>query len=92
MNCLGCYTEIKEGYCLPCRKKLFDKAKVPAVLLFDAPKADNIAYFQEHSKRLSISGVQLKYSVRLENGALKLYEQRAVYFKTNSPCKQLDQY
>ena len=79
MNCSGCYTEVKEGYCLACRKKLFDKAKVPAVLLFDAPKADNLAEYQEHSKRLSISGVQLKYSARLEEGNLKLYEKNGQY-------------
>ena len=90
MNCLGCYTEVKEGYCLACRKKLFDKAKVPAVLLFDAPKADNLAEFQEHTKRLSISGVQLKYSARLEDGNLKLYEKNGQYIlKPIPPAKQL---
>ena len=90
MNCLGCYTEVKEGYCLACRKKLFDKAKVPAVLLFDVPKADNLAEFQEHTKRLSISGVQLKYSARLEDGNLKLYEKNGQYIlKPIPPAKQL---
>lgn len=90
MNCLGCYIEVKEGYCLKCRKKLFDKAKVPAVLLFDAPKAGNLAEFQEHSKRLSISGVQLKYSVRLENGELKLYDRNGQYIlKPIPPAQQL---
>lgn len=90
MNCLGCYTEVKEGYCLKCRKKLFDKARVPAVLLFDAPKADNLAEFQEHSKRLSISGVQLKYSIWLENGELKLYDRNGQYIlKPVPPAKQL---
>lgn len=90
MNCLGCYTEVKEGYCLKCRKKLFDKARVSAVLLFDAPKADNLAVFQEHSKRLSISGVQLKYSVRLENGELKLCDSNGQYIiKPVPPAKQL---
>jgi serine/threonine-protein kinase HipA len=90
MNCLGCYTEVKEGYCLKCRKKLFDKARVPAVLLFDAPKAGNLAEFQEHSKRLSISGVQLKYSVCLENGQLKLCDRNGQYIlKPVPPAKQL---
>jgi serine/threonine-protein kinase HipA len=90
MNCLGCYTEVKEGYCLKCRKKLFDKAKVPAVLSFDAPKADNLAAFQEHSKRLSISGVQLKYSLRLENDELKLYDRNGQYILKPVPsAKQL---
>lgn len=79
MKCLGCYTEVKEGYCLACRKRLFNKAKVSTSLDFDAPHAGNIAAFQEHSKRLSISGVQLKYSLRLEDGALKLSEKNAQY-------------
>lgn len=90
MNCSGCYTEVKEGYCLDCRKKLFDKAKVPAVLSFDAPAADNLEGFQQHSKRLSISGVQLKYSVRLENGKLELYDTSGQYIlKPVPPAKQL---
>ena len=90
MKCLGCYTEVKEGYCLKCRKKLFDKAKIPAALSFDAPKADNLSAFQEHSKRLSISGVQLKYSVRLEEGELKLYDKNGQYIlKPVPPAKQL---
>lgn len=90
MNCLGCYTEVKEGYCLKCRKKLFDKAKISSVLSFDAPKADNLAEFQEHSKRLSISGVQLKYSVRLENDELKLYDRNGQYIlKPVPPARQL---
>lgn len=90
MKCSGCYTEVKEGYCLACRKKLFDKARVPAVLLFDAPKAGNLAEFQEHTKRLSISGVQLKYSARLEDGNLRLYEKNGQYIlKPIPPAKQL---
>ncbi len=90
MICLGCYSEVKEGYCLSCRKKLFDKAKVPAVLSFDAPKDENLAAFQEHTKRLSISGVQLKYSLRLEDGRLKLDDKNGQYIlKPVPPAKQL---
>lgn len=90
MKCSGCYKEVKEGYCLPCRKKLFDKARIPAVLLFDAPKAGNLADYQEHSKRLSISGVQLKYSARLGDGAIRLQEKNGQYIlKPVPPAKQL---
>ncbi len=90
MKCLGCYTEVKESYCLQCRKKLFDKAKVLSVLDFDAPQADNLEMFQEHSKRLSISGVQLKYSLRLEKNKLILSEQRGQYIlKPVPPSRQL---
>lgn len=32
MICKGCYKEDTEGYCLSCRKKLFDRLRIPAVL------------------------------------------------------------
>lgn len=90
MNCSGCYTEVKEGYCLSCRKKLFDKAGIMPVLNFDAPRAGNLAAFQEHTRRLSISGVQLKYSLRLEEGTLALCEKNSQYIlKPVPPARQL---
>ena len=55
MKCLGCYKKIeKNEYCLSCRKKLFDGKRVPTVLDFDKPKADNMTMYNEHSKRMSI--------------------------------------
>ncbi len=91
MKCKGCYKEVNEGYCLACRKKLFDKARIPAVLPFDPPKGNNIAAFQQHTKRLSISGVQLKYSLRLENKQLVLTEQKGEYIlKPIPPASQLE--
>ncbi len=80
MKCLGCYKKIeKNEYCLSCRKKLFDGKRVPTVLEFDKPKAENISMYNEHSKRLSISGVQLKYSLRLNNNTLELCETNGQY-------------
>ena len=79
MKCKGCYTEVKQGYCLVCRKRLFEKTKIPTVLSFDAPSADNLPSFQEHTKRMSISGVQLKYSLRIENKSLVLNEKGGQY-------------
>jgi len=90
MLCKGCYKKTQDGYCLPCRKKLFSKAKIAAFLDFDAPKADNQATFQEHTKHLSISGVQLKYSLKLENKSLQLCEHGGQYIlKPIPPAKQL---
>ncbi|WP_276500682.1 HipA domain-containing protein [Terrimonas pollutisoli] len=77
--CPGCYRPDIEGYCLNCRKQLFDGAKVSHVLPFDTPKADNLPLYQEKTKRLSISGVQLKYSLRLEGKELKLVEKGGQY-------------
>jgi serine/threonine-protein kinase HipA len=79
MKCKGCYIESKQDYCLSCRKKLFNKQKVHALLNFDAPKDENLQVFQEHSKRLSISGVQLKYSLKLIGGHLELCEKGGEY-------------
>jgi serine/threonine-protein kinase HipA len=92
MICKGCYKEVKEGYCLSCRKKLFDKARVPAILPFEAPKAINQPSYQEHSKRLSISGVQLKYSLRLQKDRLELCEKEAQYIlKPIPPFQHLEE-
>ncbi len=79
MKCNGCYIESKQDYCLSCRKKLFNKQKVHAFLNFDAPKDENLQVFQEHSKRLSISGVQLKYSLKLNGSQLELCEKGGEY-------------
>jgi serine/threonine-protein kinase HipA len=80
MNCLGCYKKIeKNEYCLSCRKKLFDGKRVSAVLEFDKPKAENISMYNEHSKRMSISGVQLKYSLKLNGNNLELCETNGQY-------------
>lgn len=79
MSCLGCYKEDVDGYCLKCRKRLFDGKKVSSELLFEAPQSSNVATFQEKVKRLSISGVQMKYSLKLEDKILSLTDQRGQY-------------
>ena len=80
MNCPGCYKKIeKNEYCLSCRKKLFDGKRVSTVLDFDKPKAENMPMYNEHSKRMSISGVQLKYSLRLNGNKLELCEKNGQY-------------
>ncbi|MEO8771331.1 MAG: HipA domain-containing protein [Ferruginibacter sp.] len=79
MKCPGCYKENQKGYCAKCRKLLFDGKKVDYVLAFDTPKATNLPDYQEKTKRLSISGVQLKYSLRLENNNLVLTEKGGQY-------------
>ncbi len=80
MKCLGCYKKIeKNEYCLSCRKKLFDGKRVSTVLEFDKPKPENISMYNEHSKRMSISGVQLKYSLKLVGKKLELCEKNGQY-------------
>lgn len=90
MRCKGCYKEVKDGYCLQCRKSMFNGLRTSPVLPFDTPKDANLLFFQEHSKRLSISGVQLKYSLKLEKKELVLTEKGGTYIlKPIPPAKQL---
>ena len=90
MQCLGCYRDTKESYCLKCRQRLFNKARIVSVLDFEAPKADNLKVYQEHSKHLSISGVQLKYSIRVDQNKLVLSERSSQYIlKPIPPSRQL---
>jgi len=80
MICLGCYKKIdKNEYCLSCRKQMFGGNRVSNVLDYDRPKAENISMYNEHTKRLSISGVQLKYSLRLVGNKLELCEKNGQY-------------
>ena len=90
MRCYGCYRNDIEGYCPNCRRRLFDGHRVHSVLPFDAPKADNMAQFQEKTKRLSISGVQLKYSLKREGKDLILVDKGGTYIlKPIPPSTQL---
>lgn len=77
--CPGCYKPKYESYCPSCCKQLFNGRKVKHILPFDAIKDVNLPIFQEKTKRLSISGVQLKYSLRLEGSELVLTENGGEY-------------
>ncbi len=57
-----------------------DDKNIKHVLSFDAPSPDNLAEYQEKTKRLSISKVQLKYSLKLEKKELVLTEKDGRYF------------
>lgn len=72
MNCPACLKDYEKGYCLKCRKELFDGKMVSAKLPFDSPYAEDAEEFLDHTKKISISGVQVKYSLELENNVLKL--------------------
>ncbi len=85
MKCFGCYKENIDGYCTTCRKKLFDGKRVSPILNFETPKGDNQTFYQEKTKRLSISGVQLKYSLKLEDKELILTENNGEYILKPPP-------
>lgn len=90
--CPGCYKMDVEGYCLQCRKKLFNGVNVPPLLSFRAPSVNNLAEYQQKTKRLSISGVQLKYSLKLEGKVLKLVETGGQYIIKPIPAGTSLQY
>ncbi|MEP7257532.1 MAG: HipA domain-containing protein, partial [Flavitalea sp.] len=65
------------------------------ILDVDPPKADNLPLYQEKTRHLSISGVQLKYSLRLEGNRLALVEKGGQYILKPIPpitlIKEADQ-
>ena len=81
MNCPGCYRPLRGGklrFCASCAKLLFDGKTVSPTLPFTA--ADLPSVLREDLiqtiRRISISGVQFKVSMRLEEERLIISAQR----------------
>jgi len=94
MICSGCLKDHEKGYCPKCLKELFDGRKVSSILPFNSPYAEDAEEFLDHTKKISISGVQVKYSLRLENNELELAEAGGQYILKPIPTgtfKHLDQ-
>ncbi|SEA66362.1 serine/threonine-protein kinase HipA [Arachidicoccus rhizosphaerae] len=90
MYCLGCYKKTGKPLCIKCSKTLFEGAKVPFELDFDAPKANN-AELQNNTKKMSIPGVQLKYSLHLKGDKLALTPKNGQFIlKPIPPIRYLD--
>jgi len=68
MRCLGCFGLTQEVYCKRCKKSLFNNQEIASVLDFDKRKF--LSKSLELSKRISISGVQDKISLKIENKRL----------------------
>ena len=79
-TCIGDYrNHTGKGFCPYCRKASFDGKNVSPFLTFDPPKdLQNEAFFQ-NIQRTSISGVQTKYSLKLEKNELILTENQGEY-------------
>ncbi len=67
-QCLGCFRMSKEVYCKRCQKQLFENQKVSYVLDFD--KKEFLSATVALSEHLSISGVQDKISLGIEENKL----------------------
>lgn len=94
MICPGCMKDNEESYCTKCRKELFDGKKVSSALSFNSPYSEDSEEFLDHTKKISISGVQVKYSLRLENNELELTETGGQYILKPIPTgtfRHLDQ-
>lgn len=91
MKCPGCYKEGRESYCTRCRKRLFDGRRIAHVLPFDRPQDNNLFMYQEQTRKLSISGVQLKYSLQIEKGKLTLAHTNGGFILKPVPVGQFSQ-
>lgn len=76
-RCPSCLREGFDTFCNPCSRKLFNGNKVSSILPFTKPEFDEARL--NRSTRLSISGVQIKYSVKLKNKQLELTEEGGEY-------------
>ncbi len=75
--CPSCLKPHANGFCLQCRKRLFDGAKVKPVLPFSLPEFSSKA--QDAAKRISISGVQPKYSLKRSGDLLEVTDHGGEY-------------
>ena len=77
-NCPGLLLEGFSGYCPLFLRRMFEGHKVSHVLPYNAPESDDEdkRKFLQNRKRISISGMQEKYSVLLEKNNLRLTKER----------------
>jgi serine/threonine-protein kinase HipA len=95
MNCQGCLKDAgAETLCKKCRKELFDGEKISLQLDFALPTNDGNEELIKNAQKISISGVQIKYSLKRENGKLVLTESGGEYILKPIPIgtfQRLDQ-
>ena len=86
MQCLGCFALTKKTYCKKCTKNLFDNQKIAYVLDFD--KKEFLSKSVELSKRMSISGVQDKISLKIEDKKLVPTTKNGIYLLKPVPLME----
>lgn len=95
MNCTGCFKQIDyTGFCKKCLKDLFGGKKVDHILSFNSPYKEDSDLYKNLIKKMSISGVQVKYSMHLEDNNLILTNTGGQYILKPIPAgqfKNLDQ-
>lgn len=95
MICPGCLKQQEvDGYCKKCLKELFGGRRVDTMLSFNSPYSEESDLYTDLTKSMSISGVQVKYSLKLEGDKLILAEKGGQYILKPIPSgqfKNLDQ-
>jgi serine/threonine-protein kinase HipA len=95
MICPGCFQDTDQaGYCKECLKDLFGGKKVDHILPFNSPYTEDSDLYRDLTKKMSISGVQVKFSMRLEDNKLVLSDTGGQYILKPIPAgqfKNLDQ-
>ncbi len=73
-NCPGTLAADNGTYSTTCLRRVFDGRKVHHILPYNSPATDDTtdALFDENRKRMSISGVQEKFSLILDKNKLRL--------------------
>lgn len=105
MKCQGCLLEkefavtevlggITVGFCKKCLKELFDNKKVSPVLPFNSPYTEGTNLYTDLTQKMSISGGQVKYSMKLEKSSVVFTDMGGQYILKPIPSgqfKNLDQ-
>ena len=74
-QCLATYKNINTiGFSAKASKNLFEGKRISPFLDFEAPEFIYSNDFEDNIRQISISGVQVKYSMKLEKNVLKLTE------------------
>ncbi len=89
MICTGCLKKMDApGYCKKCLKELFGGKKIDRVLPFNSPYKEDSDLYRDLTKKMSISGVQVKYSMRLDENKLILTDTGGQYILKPIPAGQ----
>lgn len=87
-RCPGCFKLKQDAYCSACLKKLFDGNKISPVLDFSRPEFNTVKNNQ--TSRISISGVQVKHSLKLNGRKLELTDKNGEYILKPIPLDTFD--
>ena len=77
MRCHCCLKETENDFCRSCSQRLFSKANFSALLKFTLPSIAQGS--NQNSRRISISGAQAKYSLRIVSKELEPTDNNGTY-------------